>query len=77
MCLGVPMTVLQIDGFARCSARGIERDVSLFLLQHDPVAPGDFVMVHLGTAMRKIDETEALLTWELLDQVLGASQPAG
>ena len=36
MCLGVPMRIIEIDGFnARCEARGIERKASLFLLQHE------------------------------------------
>jgi hydrogenase expression/formation protein HypC len=36
MCLGVPMRIVEIDGFsARCEARGIERNVNLFLMQHE------------------------------------------
>ena len=38
MCLGVPMRIVEIDGFnARCEARGIERQASLFLLQHENI----------------------------------------
>ncbi len=48
MCLGIPMEILEIDGFdAHCSAKGVTRDVSLFLLQDEPLAIGDFVMVHV------------------------------
>lgn len=71
MCLGIPMQVIERDGFvARCEAKGIERRVSLFLLQHEEVAPGDHVMVHVGYAIQKISREEARSTWELLDQVL-------
>ena len=43
MCHGIPMQIKQIDGFnARCEAKGVERDVSLFMLQHEPLEYGDF-----------------------------------
>ena len=71
MCLAVPMQIRQIDGFqARCEAKGVQRDVSLFMLQHEPLAPGDFVLVHVGYALQRVTEQEARSTWELLDQVL-------
>ena len=73
MCLAVPMRVEEIDGFqARCQAKGIERDVSLFLLQDDSLIPGDYVMVHVGYAIQKVSPEEARSTWELLDQALVA-----
>jgi hydrogenase expression/formation protein HypC len=71
MCLGIPMEVVAINGFlARCQAKGIEREVSLFLLQDDPIAIGDFVMVHVGYAIQKMTPQEARTTWELLDEML-------
>lgn len=73
MCLGVPMRVVERDGFtARCDAKGIQRSVSLFLLQHEQVGPGDHVMVHVGYAIQKISAAEALSAWELYDQMLAA-----
>lgn len=73
MCLGIPMQILEIDGYtARCSAKGVEREVSLFMLQDAEVKVGDFVMVHVGYAIQRIDEQDARTTWELLDQVLAA-----
>lgn len=75
MCLGIPMRVVEVDGFnARCEAKGVERDVSLFLLQHEPVATGDFIMVHVGYAIQKMTEQEALSAWELYDEVLGSGE---
>lgn len=71
MCLGIPMQIVSIDGYnARCQARGVLRDVSLFMLQDEPVAVDDFVMVHVGYALQKMSEQEARSTWELLDEVL-------
>ena len=73
MCLGIPMQVLEINGYnARCSAKGVERDVNLFMIQDQPVADGDFVMVHVGYAIQKMTEEEARTAWEVYDEMLGA-----
>ena len=73
MCLGVPMRIEEIDGFiARCSARGIERQVNLFLMQHEDLVPGDLVMVHVGNAIQKMTEEEARSAWEVYDEILAA-----
>lgn len=77
MCLAVPMKLVEINGFsAFCEARGITRKVSLFLLQHETLAPGDHVMVHLGDAVRKMTEAEAQSTWDLYDEFLAAETKA-
>lgn len=71
MCLAIPMQIIEIDGFnARCEARGVEREVSLFMLQGEPIAVGDFVMVHVGYAIQKVTAQEARSSWELFDQIL-------
>ena len=71
MCLGIPMQIKHIDGFnARCEAKGVERDVSLFMMQDQPLQPGDFVVVHVGYAIQKITPGEARSAWELYDQML-------
>jgi hydrogenase expression/formation protein HypC len=73
MCLAIPMQVLEIHGFeARCVAKGIERTVSLFMLQHEPVAPGDHVLIHVGHAIQKLRPEEARRRWEALDEILAA-----
>ncbi len=73
MCLAIPMRIQSIDGFvARCEARGVEREVSLFLMQDEPLAPGDFVMVHVGYAIQKVTPEEARSSWELFDLALAA-----
>jgi hydrogenase expression/formation protein HypC len=71
MCLAVPMKITRIDGFnATCEAKGIEREVSLFMLQGEPLEPGDHVLIHVGYAIQKISEEEARLSWELFDEIL-------
>ncbi len=75
MCLAVPMQITRIDGFeARCAARGVERDISLFLLQGDALAEGDFVLVHAGYAIQKIGAEQARESWELFDEILAGAE---
>jgi hydrogenase expression/formation protein HypC len=58
MCLGVPMQVMTIDGdTALCEVDGVSREASLALL--DQVAIGDFVLIHAGFAIEKVDAAEA------------------
>ena len=73
MCLGIPMQIKHIDGFvARCEAKGVERDVNLFMLQHEDLGLGDYVVVHVGYAIQKITPHEAQSAWEIYDQMLAA-----
>lgn len=78
MCLGVPMRIVEIDGFtARCEARGIERRASLFLLQHEDIKVGDMVMIHVGNAIQKMSEEDAQSAWEIYDELLAMEDGAG
>jgi hydrogenase expression/formation protein HypC len=71
------MQIVEIDGYnARCSAKGVMREVSLFLLQGEPLAVDDYVIVHVGYAIQKMTEQEARSTWELLDELLAAEESA-
>ena len=73
MCLGIPMQIKSIEGYtARCEAKGVERDVSLFMLQDEKLSIDDFVVVHVGYAIQKISEEEAESAWEIYDQMLEA-----
>ena len=73
MCLGIPMKIKSIDGFtAHCEAKGVERDVSLFMMQDDKLEVDDYIVVHVGYAIQKISEQEAQTAWELYDQMLEA-----
>jgi len=70
MCLAVPMKITSVDGFnAVCEAKGIQREVSLFMLQGEEIAPGDHVLVHVGYAIQKVSEEDARLSWELFDEI--------
>lgn len=65
------MQITAVDGLsARCEARGIERDISLFMMQDEPLEIGDYVMVSVGQAVRKVSEADARLSWELYDLIL-------
>ena len=74
MCLAVPMKIKTIDGFqCTCEARGVERDVSLFMLQGEALQPGDHVLVHVGYAIQKVSAGEALESWQLFDEILNSA----
>jgi hydrogenase expression/formation protein HypC len=73
MCLAIPMQIKSVNDFqCVCEARGIEREVSLFMLQGEAVGPGDFVLVHVGYAIQKVSKEEAADSWELFDEILAA-----
>ena len=75
MCLAIPMQIIEIDGYvARCEAKGVQRDVSLFMLQDEELAIDDFVMVHVGYAIQKVTEKDARSSWELFDEILVATE---
>jgi hydrogenase expression/formation protein HypC len=67
------MKIKSIEGYnARCEAKGVERDVSLFMMQEEPLKIDDFVVVHVGYAIQKITAEEAQTAWEFYDQMLEA-----
>jgi len=71
MCLGIPMQIKSITGYtANCEAKGVERDVSLFMLQDEKLLVDDFVVVHVGYAIQKITPQEARTAWEMYDLML-------
>ncbi len=77
MCLGIPMKIIEINQFmARCEAKGIERDVSLFMLQDETVTSGDYVVVHVGYAIQKVSAAEAMTAWEIYDEILALADQA-
>jgi hydrogenase expression/formation protein HypC len=61
MCLAVPMQITKIDGYnAHYVAKGIEWDVSLFLLQDEMIKDVNYLLIHVGYAIQRITEVEAL-----------------
>lgn len=73
MCVGVPMQIISVDGLAaRCKAGERTEPVSLALT--GPLAAGDHVLVHLGSAIRRLDEDEAHLISDALEAVAAAAE---
>ncbi len=69
MCLGVPMQVKTIENeVAICEIDGVQREASLMML--DDVMVGDYVLIHAGFAIEKIDDHEAQLTLKALREAL-------
>ncbi len=72
MCLGVPGKVLTVDGSAATvDFFGVRRDVRLDIVD-EPVEPGDYVMNHVGFAIRRIPPAEVKETLALYEQLLAA-----
>ena len=73
MCLGIPGQVVEITDRAHCMAKvdvsGVRRVISVRLLADELPGPGDWVLVHVGFAMARIDETEALLTLDAVQKM--------
>lgn len=68
MCLAVPMEVMKIDGQnARVALGGVARDIRLDVVDQRPEV-GDYVIVHAGFAIHRIDPEEARITLELWKQ---------
>ena len=69
MCLGVPMQVKTIENeMAVCEIEGVQREASLMMI--DDVRVGDYVLIHAGFAIEKIDDDEAQLTLKALREAL-------
>ena len=72
MCLAVPAKVLAIDGsMATVERSKVKRTVSLMLMPDGDTKVGDFVLVHAGFAMQKVDEQDAFETDALLVEMNG------
>ncbi len=69
MCVGVPMRIISIDGTdAVAEIDGVKREASLMLMA-DELLVGDYVIVHAGFAISKLDEDEARETLEMMREV--------
>ncbi len=76
MCLGVPMQVVNIDGTdIVAEIDGVKREASLMILD-DEVMVGDFVIVHAGFAISKLDEQEARETLQMMREVFSLEDMA-
>jgi hydrogenase expression/formation protein HypC len=78
MCLGIPGQLVELHAtnphLARVEVSGVGRLVNIGLLEDESLAPGDWVLIHVGFAMSKIDEKEAelaLASLKLMGQAFG------
>lgn len=68
MCLAIPAKVISVDGsIALVSIEDVEYKASLLLL--NDVQPGDYIMLHAGFAIEKVDAAEAAETLRLLNEL--------
>ena len=76
MCLAIPAEVTKIlpDDMAVVSIDGVSKEISVALIED--LAVGDYVIIHVGYALTKIDPEEAKHTLELLRELSGAKQEA-
>lgn len=74
MCLAIPSKVVSVNAEANTAlleTLGVQREASLDLMP-DPVEVGDFVLLHIGYVMAKIDEAEAKESLKLYDEIVEA-----
>ncbi|MGA2529591.1 MAG: HypC/HybG/HupF family hydrogenase formation chaperone [Acidimicrobiales bacterium] len=73
MCLGIPGEVVElldpVRHLAKVDVAGVRRNINVALLEDEGVAPGDWVLIHVGFAMAKIDEGEAREALQTLQEM--------
>lgn len=73
MCLSIPSKVVKVsEDQTMCTVdtMGVQRDANLMMMVNDEVKPGDYVLLHIGFVMNKIDEEEALKSIENYREML-------
>jgi hydrogenase expression/formation protein HypC len=73
MCLGIPGEVVELvadqPDLAKVDVSGVRRMINIGLLSDDPPVPGEWVLIHVGFALSKIDEDEAAAALEFLQGI--------
>ena len=75
MCLAIPGQIVEIvdeaNRLARVDVAGVQRTINIGLLDADgtAVGPGDWVLIHVGFAMSRVDEEEARATRDQLERM--------
>jgi hydrogenase expression/formation protein HypC len=75
MCLSIPSKVVKIDedtNLATVDTMGVQREASLDLMAESDVKIGDYVLIHIGFIMNKIDEEDAQASLETYKEILAA-----
>ena len=73
MCLSIPSKVVKISEdktICTVDTMGVQRDANLMMMGEDDVQVGDYVLLHIGFVMNKIDEEEALASIETYREIL-------
>lgn len=78
MCLGIPGQIIEYvdeaNDIVKVNVSGVKRNINVGLVRPDGIGPGDWVLIHVGFAMSKIDEHEAQETLRLLRELGEAYQ---
>ncbi len=73
MCLGIPGEIIELrtgrPDLARVSVSGVKRAINIGLLSEEALQPGDWILIHVGFALSKIDEAEAKAAMEFLEGI--------
>jgi hydrogenase expression/formation protein HypC len=73
MCLGIPGEVIEIlpdqPDLAKVDVSGVKRLINIGLLADDPPVPCEWVLIHVGFALSKIDEDEAAAAMSFLESI--------
>ena len=73
MCLGIPGQVVELleshEHLAKVEVAGVRRTINIGLLEDEGIVPGDWVLIHVGFALSKIDEREAADALEFLESI--------
>lgn len=73
MCLAIPGKIVEIvdqeNRIAKVEVGGVKRNVNIGMLEEDEVRVGDYVLIHVGFAMSKVDEQEAEETLRVLKEI--------
>jgi hydrogenase expression/formation protein HypC len=72
MCLAIPGQIERLipdTDLATAAVSGVKRNINVGLVSHEGIAPGDWVLIHVGFAMSKVDEQEARASLEFLQSL--------
>ncbi|OUC99683.1 hydrogenase expression/formation protein HypC [Streptosporangium canum] len=73
MCLGIPGEIVEIlsdrPDLAMVDVSGVQRAINIGLLEEESLAPGDWILIHVGFALSKIDEVEARAALDFLESI--------
>jgi hydrogenase expression/formation protein HypC len=73
VCLGIPGQIVSRDDkqpdLAVVEVSGVRRTINVGLLQGEDLCPGDWILIHVGFALSKIDEEEARAAMEFLEGI--------